>query len=97
MKRTYRFARPVGTVRCAVSGGKALTIPVFPGVLKHPSASELPRLLKKPAVLRKYTIQALRTAAWPILREFPKAWLLTCLPDAGLREGRERAIRFLLS
>lgn len=53
MKRTYDFARPIGTVKCALPSGQKLTIPVFPGLLKHPAAEDLPRLLKKPAVVRK--------------------------------------------
>ena len=97
MKRSYRFVESVGTVRCTLEGGREVTLPVFPGILKHPTVDELRELLARPAVARKYTIVALRKASWPVLREFPRAWLETCLVEADLRPGRAEAIRFLLS
>ena len=96
MKRTYRFVESVGTVQCALDPGREVTLPVFPGILKHPTVDELRELLTKPAVARKYTIQALRKAPWQVLREFPRDWLEDCLADANLRAGRAKALRFLL-
>lgn len=97
MKRSYRFVESVGTVQCIVSPGHEITLPVFPGILKHPRVYELRELLTKPAVARKYTIQALRKAPWQVLREFPRPWLEDCLADANLRAGRADALRFLMS
>ncbi len=97
MKRSYRFVESVGTVRCALDPGHEVTLPVFPGILKHPTVDELRELLAKPAVARKYTIQALRKAPWPVLREFPRDWLEACLAEADLRAGRVHALRFLLA
>ncbi len=97
MKRSYRFVEKVGTVRCALSSSREVALPVFPGILKHPTVDELRELLAKPAVAKKYTIQALRKAPWQVLREFPRDWLEACLADADLRAGRANALRFLLS
>jgi hypothetical protein len=44
----------------------------------------------------KYTREALRIVAWPVLRHFPRGWLLECLPKAGLTESRARAVRLML-
>ena len=96
MKRTYRFVESVGNVRCSLGPGREVVLPVFPGILKHPSVDELRKLLEKPAVARKYTILALRKAPWQVIREFPRDWLETCMTQADLRPGRERALRFLL-
>jgi hypothetical protein len=46
--------------------------------------------------VKKYTLEALGTAAWPLLREFPHDWLRAYLPLAHLRPGRRRALEFLL-
>jgi hypothetical protein len=97
MKRSYRFVESVGTVKCTLGPGQEVTLPVFPGILKHPSIDELLELLTRPAVARKYTIQALRKAPWQVLREFPRALLEACLAEANLRAGRANALRFLLS
>ena len=97
MKRSYRFVESVGTVQCVMRSGRRITLPVFPGILKHPTVDELRELLLKPAVARKYTVAALRKAPWQVLREFPREWLEACLDDAYLRPGRAEAIRFLLS
>ncbi len=97
MRRTYRFVGSVGTVVCVVGPGREVELPVFPGILKHPMVDELRDLLVRPSVARKYTILALRRAPWQVLREFPRDWLEACLPEANLRAGRERALRFLLS
>jgi hypothetical protein len=96
VKRTVTFAGSVGTVRLEAEGGQIHRIPLFPGIFKHASPGELAELLSKTAVARKYTCEALRTAAWPILREFPRDWLRDCLPLAHLRPGRRRALEFLL-
>lgn len=71
-------------------------MPVFGGILKHPSADEVAALLTDPVVLRKYTCAALRSAPWSALSRFPRRWLLACLPQAGLPEGRRRAVEFML-
>ncbi len=97
MKRSYRFVESVGTVRCVLGPVHEVTLPVFPGILKHPTVDELRELLTKPAVARKYTILALRKAPWQVLREFPRTWLEACLDEANLRPGRVDALRFLLS
>ena len=41
--------------------------------------------------------QALRRLPWSALRRFPRTWLLACLPDADLTEGRRRALEFMLA
>ena len=97
MKRTYRFVKSVGTVRYALDTDHEVKLPIFPGILKHPSLDELPELLTRPAVARKYTVLALQKAPWQILREFPRALLEACLDDADLHPGRADALRFLLS
>lgn len=97
MKRTYRFVESVGTVQYAMGPDRKVTLPVFPGILKHPSVDELRELLARPAVARKYTILALRKAPWQVLREFPRALLEACLAEANLPAGRADALRFLLS
>ncbi len=97
MKRSYRFVESVGTVQCALGPGREVTLPVFPGILKHPTVDELRELLARPAVARKYTILALRMAPWQVLRELPRIWLEACLGEANLRAGRADALRFLLS
>jgi hypothetical protein len=96
MKRTVTFARSVGTVRFQALPGQIFEIPLFPGIFKHAVPGELAKLLSNAAIVRKYTCEALRTAAWPLLREFPRDWLRACLPLANLRPGRRRALEFLL-
>jgi hypothetical protein len=97
MKRTYRFAVRTGTVTCALPGARRVVLPVIPGILKHPAPDELSSLLTRPAVVRKYTLAALRYASWPVLRQFPREWLRECVETAPLRPSRKRALRFLLS
>jgi hypothetical protein len=53
MKRSYRFVESVGTVQCALGPGREVTLPVFPGILKHPTVDELRELPARPAVARK--------------------------------------------
>ena len=96
MKRTFTFAAPMGTVSASLAGA-LVEIPVFPGILKHPRPEDLPRLLERPAALRKYTLEALRVAAWPLLRQFPSGWLLHYLPEASMRPQRRRALLHLLA
>lgn len=96
MKRTYEFAQQMGTAICPLDGDRFVEIPVFPGILKHPRPSELCSLLTSQDVARKYTSEALRMAAWPILRAFPKWWLVQCLESATLSESRRRALLFML-
>jgi hypothetical protein len=97
MKQSYVFARSMGTVTCRMPSGQDVALPVIPGILKHPRPEMLPRLLVRPEVATKYTLEALRKASWPILRLFPKDWLRQCLPDARLRTTRTAALTFLLS
>lgn len=96
MKRTLSFARPRGRVACRLDDGRIVELPVFRGILKHLSDDQVPTLLQNPDVARKYTREALRKAAWPLLREFSRDWLLECLPGVTARPGRIDALRFLL-
>lgn len=97
MKQTCIFAQSMGTVTCTMPSGQEVALPIVPGILKHPSPEMLPNLLCRPDVARKYTLEALRKAAWPILNLFPKEWLRQCLPEAGLSRSRANALDFLLS
>lgn len=93
---TYEFARPSGTAECQLPDGKVISLPVFFGLLKTLSHESLEESLKNPYVAKKYTQEALRIAAWQILRHFPREWLLACLDSAKVRSSRCAAIRFLL-
>jgi hypothetical protein len=97
MKCTYHFVQSAATVMCALPSGRRITVPVIPGILKHPTPEMLPALLCNPNVARKYTLEALRKGAWPILRQFPRDWLRECLADARLKPSRLKALTFLLS
>ncbi|MBN1670524.1 MAG: hypothetical protein JXR37_05805 [Kiritimatiellae bacterium] len=96
MKRTRHFAEPVGTVECRLASGTKITVPLVQGLLKHPTTDSLRSLLQRPAALRKYTHEAIRTAPWNVLRAFPRAWLRQCLPQARIRPGRRKALEFML-
>jgi len=96
VKRTYSFAVSTGSVSTCLPDGRTVTLPVVPGILKHPTPEALPALLVDPAAARKYTREALRHAAWPVLRLFPAEWLRECLDDARLTPGRRQALLFLL-
>jgi hypothetical protein len=95
MKRTYRFIEPSGVVTCMVDGAP-VDVPVFGGILKHPTIEQLNELLTEPVVARKYTCEALRKAPWHALRRFPRALLITSLPVANIPDGRRRALELLL-
>jgi hypothetical protein len=97
MKRTYHFASSLGTVTCSLPNGRSIEVPVFAGIMKHPTSQKLPDLLRKPSTLRKYTMLALSKASWPILRHFPRSWLQECLPEAPLAPSRRQALDYLLS
>ena len=97
MKLSYQYAASLGRVECCMPDGETLTLPVVAGILKHPSADMLPVLLSKPEVAIKYSVAALQKASWPILKLFPRNWLLQCIPKANLRPSREKALRFLLA
>jgi len=97
MKRTYSFVNKVGTLKYELSTGQEIDIPLFPGILKHLSVRDLPKVLNSQAALLKYTREALKSAPWPVLREFPRSWLITCMEKVEIREGRKRALMFLLS
>lgn len=92
---TRRFVSSRGTVVCEVDG-EHLELPVFAGVLKHPTEDQLRALLADPDNARKYTSEALRKLPWKALREFPRAWLRRCLPRAAVPDGRRRALEFML-
>lgn len=92
MKRTYSFVTSRGVVVC-----EGIELPVFAGVLKHPTEEQLRVLLLDPDNARKYTREALRKLPWIALREFPRDWLLGCLSDTSLPEGRRRALEFMLT
>ena len=96
MKRTVRFARPLGRVACKTENGVEVELPVFAGILRHATLDELESLLADPIVARKYTRRVLEIAAWPVVREFPRDWLLECLQELELRPGRRGALEFLL-
>ncbi len=96
MKMGSQFARPRGTAVFRGSDGNPIELPVVQGILKHLDEHELARLLQDRDVALKYTLEALRIAPWPVLRHFPRSWLLECLPRAGLPEGRARAVEFML-
>lgn len=96
MRRTTRFVQSQGTVTCNLEGGGEVQLPVVPGLLKHPTVDQLRALLVRPKVAEKYTVAALRRAPWLVLRQFPRPWLLQCIPRAGLAQARLRAIEFLL-
>ena len=97
MRHVYQFVASTGTVTCEVSRGRTIEVPVIPGILKHPTLDSLAALLKKPHVMRKYTLEALQTASWPVLRQFPREWLKELLQDTTMRPSRLRALAFLLS
>ena len=97
MKRTLTYVRKSGTVSFQTPRGETIEIPIFYGILKHPSVSQLPGLLNNPAAIRKYTCEALRIAAWPVLKEFPRSWLNICMSQAEIRSNRRRALEYLLS
>jgi len=97
MRRTLRFVQPRGTAVFHRPDGSAVEIPVVQGILKHLGIEDLLRLLTDPDVALKYTLEALRIAPWPVLRHFPRSWLLECLPKARLPEGRARAVEFMLA
>jgi len=96
VKRTYRFARGIGTVSCRFPSGEQVDLPVIPGILKHPPPEMLPTLLQRPNVAYKYTLQALRQAAWPVLMQFPRGVLRACVDAAGVPPSRRAALLFLL-
>lgn len=96
MKRTYTFVTAREIVHCDIDG-ESIPLPVFVGVLKHPTERQLCELLTRPEVARKYTHEALRKLPWPALRQFPHRWLRSCLPTSGLQESRRRAVEFMLA
>jgi hypothetical protein len=97
MKRTYRYVTPTQVVTCDLGQGRSVTVPVIPGILKHPRPEQLPDLLARPDVAEKYTATALAKAAWPVLKHFPRPWLRDHLDRTRMRPSRRRALAFLLS
>lgn len=97
MKRSLVFVASKGFVPCRIESGEVIQIPVFAGILKHPMPHHLPDLLQDERVARKYTLLALQKAGWPILRRFPREWLLTCMDQATLRPLRRQALVHLLT
>jgi hypothetical protein len=96
MKRSYTFVTAREVVHCDIDG-VSIALPVFVGVLKHPTERQLCELLSQPGVARKYTYAALRKLPWPALRQFPHHWLRSCLSASSLPEPRRRAVEFMLS
>lgn len=96
MKRSYTFVTAREFVSCDIDG-VSISLPVFVGVLKHPTERQLCELLVRPEVARKYTCEALRKLPWSALRQFPHDWLRMCLPTSSLPEPRRRAVEFMLS
>jgi hypothetical protein len=96
MRRRYHFATSIGSVSCRLPDGRSVTLPIVPGILKHPTSEALKSLLVEAGVARKYTVEALQHASWPVLRLFPREWLRTCLPDARLQPRRKKALVCLL-
>ncbi len=97
MHQHLTYAKSMGVVHCHLPTGERVDLPSIPGILKHPSPEALPELLSRPEVARKYTLLALSKCAWPILRQFPRQWLVMNLESAPMSEGRRRALRFLLT
>ncbi len=95
MKRTYHFVEPSGVVVSTIEGQR-FEVPVFGGILKHPTPEQLIELLKDSSVVRRYTREALRQAPWCVLRQFPRPLLIEGLPQAGLPVGRRRALELIL-
>jgi len=96
MRKPYRFVEVTGFAECELSDGSKVRLPVVMGIFKHATADMLRELLKKPAVAKKYTIESLRVAPWPVMREFPRSWLMLHLEEAELRPTRKAAILFML-
>ena len=91
MKRTYRFIEPSGVVTCVIDGAP-VDVPVFGGILKHPTIEQLRELLTDPVVVHRYICEALRKAPWNALRGFPRTLLIACLPLANVPDGRRRGM-----
>jgi hypothetical protein len=96
MKRSYTFVTSREVVCCDIDG-VLISLPVFVGVLKHPTEGQLCELLTRPDVARKYTCEALRKLPWSALRQFSHDWLRACLSASSLPEPRRRAVEFMLS
>jgi hypothetical protein len=96
MKRDVVFVCSRGHAEGRTAEGEKIEVPLVPGVFKHLTLEELRPLLQDPAVLQKYTLEALRWAPWQCLREFPLPWLRKCLVQGDLRPGRRQAIEYLM-
>lgn len=96
MKRTYKFEKSLGNIIIKTKADSEIEIPIFQGILKHPHNEELPELLSNFHTACKYTIQAIKFASWPLLRQFPASWILTCMEKADIPENRRQAIKYLL-
>ncbi len=97
MRRTCHYAKSRGVVSVSLASGGVVELPVIPGILKHPRPDELPGLLRDERVARKYTRLAIEKMAWPVVRQFPRAWLIANLKSASVNPGRLRALTFLLN
>lgn len=95
--RKPNFVKITGFAECELPSGNKARLPVAPGIFKHATVEMLEELLQKPAVAKKYTMEALRVAPWPIMREFPHSWLRQHLDEADIRPSRKAAILFMLS
>ncbi|QTA84771.1 hypothetical protein [Desulfonema magnum] len=97
MRKSYRFPEVTEFAECELSDGDKIRVPVVTGIFKHATADMLRELLKKPAVAKKYTVESLRVAPWPVMRKFPRSWLMRHLEEADLRPTRKAAILFMLN
>lgn len=97
MKKSYHFVKVAGFAECRLSSDNIIRLPVVQGIFKHATVEMLHDLLQRPAAAKKYTIESLRTAPWPILREFPYSWLKMHIEEADLRPMRKKAILFMIS
>jgi hypothetical protein len=96
MKRDQTFVKSRGQALGVTPSGEHIRVPLIPGVLKHLTLEQLEPLLQRPAVLEKYTSEALRWAPWQCLRDFPPHWLRLCLTSTELRAGRKMALNFFI-
>ena len=97
MKKPYHFVEVTDFVECELPDGSKVRLPVVMGIFKHADTEMLHDLLKKPAAAKKYTIESLRVAPWPVLREFPRSWLTEHLDQADIRPSRKAAVLFMLT
>ncbi len=96
MQRTARFVKAVGMCVYTLENGEPIRLPIVPGLFKHAPVEALDDL---PGIRmsRPYTLEALRVTPWQVVRQFPRDWLLACICDADLPEGRRMALELMLA